>query len=138
MLDPRITKLAKTLVTFSCGVKPGEKILIEAIDVPNEFTAECIRIAAEVGAQPLASLKSNQINRALMLTATQPQYDLMAELERKRMENVQCYIGARGNPNVSELSDVPNDRQKLYESTVWKRVHQEKFAPIPQDERRRH
>jgi aminopeptidase len=38
---------------------------------------------------------------------------------------VQCYIGARGSPNVSELSDVPADKQKLYEATVWKRVHQE-------------
>jgi aminopeptidase len=36
---------------------------------------------------------------------------------------VQCYIGARGNPNVSETSDVPADKQKLYESTVWSRVH---------------
>ena len=30
---------------------------------------------------------------------------------------------ARGNPNVSELSDVPADKQKIYEQTVWKRVH---------------
>jgi aminopeptidase len=41
------------------------------------------------------------------------------------MENVQCYIGARGNPNVSELSDVPAEKQRIYESTVWKRVHTE-------------
>jgi aminopeptidase len=39
------------------------------------------------------------------------------------MEKVQCYIGARGNPNVSELSDVPAEKQKIYERTVWKQVH---------------
>jgi aminopeptidase len=38
---------------------------------------------------------------------------------------VQCYIGARGNPNVSELSDVPVSAQRIYEDTVWTRVHRD-------------
>lgn len=129
MVDPRVTKLAQTLVNYSCAVKSGEKILIEAIDVPHAFATECVRIAAEAGARPLVLLKSNQVNRALMHAATQEQFDLIAQVERLQMENVQCYIGARGNPNVSELSDVPGERQKIYESTVWKRVHSEVRVP---------
>ncbi len=123
MTDPRITKLADTLVNYSCAVQPGEKILIEAIDVPHEFTAECVRLAHEAGAHPLVMLKSVQINRALMRVATEEQWNLMADVERLQMENVQCYIGARGGLNVSELSDVPAEQQKIYESTVWKKVH---------------
>jgi aminopeptidase len=38
---------------------------------------------------------------------------------------MQCYIGARGSLNVSELSDVPTDKQRIFESTVWKQVHHE-------------
>jgi len=38
MTDPRIQKLADLLINYSCAVKSGEKILIEAIDVPNAFT----------------------------------------------------------------------------------------------------
>lgn len=123
MIDPRMTKLADLLVNYSCAVKTGEKILIEAIDIPHEFTCECVRLAHKAGAIPLVTLKSNQINRALMNAATKPQWDLIADVEKLRMENVQCYMGVRGNPNVSELSDVPGDKQKIYESTVWKRVH---------------
>jgi aminopeptidase len=123
MIDPRITKLADTLINFSCGVKPGEKILFELIDIPHEFGIECARIAGEAGAHPLILLKSNQINRALMLAGAQEQFDLIADVEKLQMENVQCYVGARGSHNVSELSDVPAEKQKLYESTVWKRVH---------------
>ena len=129
MIDPRITKLAQTLVNYSCAVKPGEKILIEAIDVPHEFTTECVRVAAEAGAHPLVLLKSNQVNRALMKSGTEPQWTTIADVERLQMEKVQCYIGARGNLNVSELSDVPADRQKIYETTVWKRVHGEVRVP---------
>lgn len=125
MIDPRMTRLADVLVNYSCAVQPGEKILIEAIDIPHEFTAELVRTARAAGASPLVTLKSNRIQRALMLAGSRDQWELIADVERHRMENVQCYIGVRGNPNISELSDVPADKQKLYESTVWKRVHQE-------------
>jgi aminopeptidase len=123
MLDPRITKLAEVLVNYSCAVKPGEKILIEAIDVPHEFTAECIRVAKEAGGIPVVKLESNRIKRALMLNGSTEGWDFIADAEQYVMEKVQCYVGARGNPNVSEFSDVPADLQKLYETTVWKRVH---------------
>ena len=123
MLDPRITRLADTLVNYSCAVKPDEKILIEAIDVPHAFTAECVRVARAAGASPLVLLKSNQINRALMVHGSEDQWNLIRDVEKLQMENVQCYIGARGNPNVAELSDVPAEKQKIYESTVWKTVH---------------
>ncbi len=129
MIDPRITKLANTLINYSCAVKPGEKTLIEAIDVPHEFTTECVRLAAEAGGRPLVLLKSNQVDRALRMVAHEEQFNLMAQVERLQMENVQCYIGARGNPNVSELSDVPGPKQKIYESTVWKKVHSEVRVP---------
>ncbi|MBU0639635.1 MAG: aminopeptidase [Planctomycetes bacterium] len=129
MIDPRMTKLAETLINYSCALKAGEKILIEAIDVPHEFTCECVRVARESGGSPLVTLKSNQINRALMTNGSEDQYNLMADVEKLRMDNVQCYIGARGNPNVSELSDVANEKQKIYESTVWKRVHIETRVP---------
>lgn len=129
MVDPRVTKLAQTLVNYSCAVQKGEKILIEAIDVPTEFTTECVRVAAEAGAHPLVLLKSNAVDRALMRHATEQQWNLMADVERHRMENVQCYIGARGKLNASELSDVPADKQRIFESTVWKRVHAEVRVP---------
>lgn len=125
MLDPRMTRLAETLVHYSCALKSGEKILIEAIDIPHEFTAECVRVAAAAGGHPLVTLKSNQVNRALMLGGSEPAWNLQADAEELRMKGVQCYLGIRGNPNVSELSDVAAEKQRMYESTVWKRVHSE-------------
>ncbi|HEY2588430.1 MAG TPA: aminopeptidase [Tepidisphaeraceae bacterium] len=125
MTDPRIEKLADVLINYSCAVKPGEKILVEAIDVPHAFTKALVKHASAAGGRPLVMLKSNEINRALMLAGTTEGWDTIAEVERLQMEKVQCYIGARGNANISELSDVPSDKQKLYEQSVWKRVHHE-------------
>ncbi|MDB5355519.1 MAG: thermophilic metalloprotease family protein [Phycisphaerales bacterium] len=123
MTDPRIDKLADVLINYACAVKPGEHILIEAIDIPHAFTKSLVRTAAAAGGRPVVLLKSNEILRSLMLSGTEEQWNLIADIERAQMERVQCYIGARGNPNVSELSDVPSAEQKLYEQTVWKRVH---------------
>src|SRR5580698_7094334 len=125
MLDPRVDKLAKMLIRYSCALKKGENILIEAIDIPQEFSAALIRHAFDVGGNPLVMLKSNQINRALMKGGTKKQWELIAKVERLQMKSVDCYIGARGSSNVSELSDVPADKQKLYESTVWEKVHRD-------------
>ena len=55
MTDPRILKLADVLVNYSCAIKPGEKVLLEAIDVPNAFTVQAVveppprRLALRVG-----------------------------------------------------------------------------------------
>ncbi len=125
MMDPRIQKLADLLVNYSCEVKAGENILIEAIDVPHEFTSAMIRAAATAGATPVVTLKSNQVQRTLMQNGTMAQWDLISEIEKIQMGKMQCYIGARGNANVSELSDVPAEKQRFYEKTVWEKVHHE-------------
>ena len=125
MTDPRIQKLAKLLINYSCAMKKGENVLIEAIDVPNEFTRALVQAADAAGARPYVLLKSNEINRALMLAGSQEQWETIAEIERQQMKKMQAYIGARGNRNISELSDVPAEKQKMYEMTVWKKVHRD-------------
>ena len=45
MTDPRYTKLAKLLVEYSTALKPGDRVLLDMIDVPDEFTVELVRAA---------------------------------------------------------------------------------------------
>ncbi|MFH0982224.1 MAG: aminopeptidase [Planctomycetota bacterium] len=125
MLDPRMTKLADVLINYSTTVKPGEKILIEAIDVPHEITCEVVRVARQAGAEPLVTLKSNRVLRALLMHGSEEQLKLIAEVEAARMKQVQAYIGLRGSLNVSEMSDVPDDKMKAYQSLWWRPVHGE-------------
>ena len=123
MTDPRILKLADVLVNYSCAVKPGESLLLEAIDVPHAFSKAVVAAVARAGGRPLVMLKSNEVNRALMTAGTREGWETIAEVERAQMQKVQCYVGARGSHNVSELSDVPSDKQKLWEDLLWKPVH---------------
>ena len=43
MTDPRVEKLANVLINYSCALKSGETVLIEAIDVPHSFTKALVR-----------------------------------------------------------------------------------------------
>ncbi|MEX0612999.1 MAG: hypothetical protein WD229_12840, partial [Pirellulales bacterium] len=64
MHEPRIDQLADLLLDHSCRIERGEKVLIEAFDLP-EPTLVCRLIdgAAERGAVPLVSWKSNAVLR---------------------------------------------------------------------------
>ncbi|MCL2640773.1 MAG: aminopeptidase [Phycisphaerales bacterium] len=129
MLDPRYTKLANTLINYSCRLQPGENVLIEAIDIPHEFTKELIRVTTQTGGRPLILLKSNEIERALRMNATREQFELIAHSEMQLMKRTDCYLGIRGNFNISEASDVPTPSQNIYESTIWNRVHRDIRVP---------
>ncbi|MFQ5529047.1 MAG: aminopeptidase [Gemmatimonadota bacterium] len=125
MSDPRHTRLAETLIHYSCDLQAGEHLLIEAVDVPHEFTCELIRVAHAAGGHPNVFLKSKSVMRRLLLEATDEQLDAMATTEEAAMEQADAYIGMRGSPNVSELSDVPGDKMDQFEKKIWQRVHTE-------------
>jgi len=49
MTDPRFKKLAKLLIEYSTALKKGERVLLDMIDVPDEFSVELMRAARAVG-----------------------------------------------------------------------------------------
>lgn len=125
MLDPRVTRLAELLVNYSTELKAGEKVLIEAIDAPADIACELVRQARKAGADPLVTLKSNEVLRSLLVHGSDAQLQTIAEVEALRMRAVQAYIGVRGSLNISELSDVPDERMKAYQRIWWRPVHGE-------------
>ena len=43
MVDERLKTLAKNLINYSCSLKKGENILIEAMDTDEEFLCELVK-----------------------------------------------------------------------------------------------
>lgn len=123
MLDPRIQQLADVLVRHSIAVKPGDKVFVEAYDMPPEATACVVRTLAEAGAIPLVETRHNRVLRELYRNATDVQMKLIGELELARMSAMDGYIGLRNSPNATELADVPAERMALYQRHWWKPVH---------------
>jgi aminopeptidase len=126
MLDARLARLAEILIDHSCGLRAGQKLLIEAIDLPEwDLVCELIRLACERGAHPLVTCKSNAVQRALYRNATETSLALAGECEKFRMERMDAYIGIRGANNSSVFSDVPVEKMDLYQRVWWAPVHGE-------------
>jgi aminopeptidase len=118
MTDPRYTKLAKLLVNYSTALKKGERVLLDMIDVPDEFTIALIRAVRAVGATPFVETRHTRVGRELLLGVTDTQAAGMRDLELFRMKKMQAYIALRGADNMNENSDVPGDRMKMYSKVV--------------------
>ena len=113
MHDPRFDKLAKLLVGYSIRLKRNETVLVEAFDVPDEMTIALIRAIEKAGAVPFVQVHHARVNRALALTASERQLNLIAKHELARMKKIDGYVALRGSNNITELSDVPIDKMKL-------------------------
>ena len=114
MTDPRYTKLARLLVQYSTRVKPGDRVLLDMIDVPDEFTVELMRAVRAARGIPLVEVRHTRVTREILRGTNEKHAALVRDLELARMKRVQVYLALRGSPNISENSDVPSDRMSLY------------------------
>src|SRR3954466_7094466 len=96
MTDPRFAKLAKLLIEYSARLKRGERVLIEAIDVPDEFAVELMRAARKVGAVPIIEGRHSRITREIIRGTDEKHSTLVREIELARMKKVQAYLAIRG------------------------------------------
>src|ERR1017187_1283425 len=114
MTDPRYPKLAKLLVNYSTALKKGDRILLDMIDVPDEFTIELIRAARAAGAAPFVETRHTRVGREMLRAISEAQATQVRDIELFRMKKMQAYIAIRGSGNASENSDVPGDRVAMY------------------------
>jgi len=114
MIDSRYKTLAALLVNYSTALKKGERVLLDMIDVPDEFTIELMRAARKAGAIPLVEVRHTRVNREIVRDTNEKHATLVRDLELARMKKVQAYIAIRGTENANENSDVPSERMSLY------------------------
>ena len=118
MTDPRYSKLARLLIEYSTAMKKGEHILLDMIDVPDEFSIELIRAVRTVGATPLIEVRHTRVTREMLRGTNAEQARMIRDVEMHRMKKVQAYIAIRGSHNASETSDVPSERLALHARTL--------------------
>ena len=117
-MDNRITKLAKTLVSYSTKVKKGEKVLISYEgEATKPLVLALIQKVYAAGGVPYTEIRDSQIQREILLGMTEEQAAFSNEIELARMKGMGSYIAIRGGDNAAELSDVPSEKINL-----WSRI----------------
>lgn len=123
-MDNRIIQLAKNLVSHSCRVEKGEKVLIEVFgETPKNLAKALVDEIYKVGGLPFVTLKDQAVTRAMLKGSSQEQMELMAKYELERMKDMDCYIGIRGSDNTAEFSDIADDKMRLYSEVFMTPVH---------------
>jgi aminopeptidase len=113
IIDPRFTQLADGLTVFSTALKKGERVLIDAFDVPDAMVIALVRSARARGALPFVQIHRARVTREMALGAEAAQYEALSEIELARMRQMSAYIALRGSDNIFEASDVPSSRVQL-------------------------
>lgn len=129
MSDPRYRELAKTLIQFSTYLKPGEKVLIEATNIPDAMIGALMDEAADAGAIPIVDKKTEYLRRKLLDVGNdelaEERIRLTADFEAYRMAKMDAYIGLRGSHNITELAGVTPERMSMFEKLLFTPVHRD-------------
>src|SRR5437763_1524038 len=113
MHDPRFDKLAHGLVNFSTKLGKGDRVLIDAFDIPPEMSIALVRAARDAGAVPLVQIHQSRVSREMALGAQEEALEIGAAIQLAQMKKMDAYIAVRGGDNITELSDVPPEKMKL-------------------------
>lgn len=125
-MDTRFKTLASNLVNYSCRLKKGEKVLISTGGYEaTPLIRAIIKEVYKVGAIPFVDITHNSIQRELLLGCTKEQWELLAEVDAKKMEQMDAYIGIGAQSSSSELADVPSEKMDIYGKAYTKKVHHE-------------
>mgnify|MGYP001241804490 FL=1 len=123
-MEERIKVLAKKLVNYSRKVKKGEKVFVHYTgQSTRDLARQIIKEVYAVEGIPFPFYTDPSVQREMLLGSSKEQMELMGKIDAKLMEEMDCYVGVRGNDNVSELSDVPAQKMEIYEKYYSTPVH---------------
>lgn len=105
-MEANYTKLAGILTGFSTTLQEGERVLIDAFDIPEGMVIALVRAARVRGAVPFVNLQRARISRELVNDLDAEQFETQATWELARMQKMHAYIAVRGSDNIFEMSDV--------------------------------
>ncbi len=121
--DERQIKLAKNLVNYSCKVKKGDKVWLDVIGDCGNLAEIVVKEIYAAGGVPFVNIEDRRMLRAVLMGASAEQLEIMSERDCALMDKMDCYIGIRGGNNSYELSDVPEERMRAYETIYSTPVH---------------
>jgi aminopeptidase len=125
MRDPRLQTLANNLVTYSMNVQPGDNVLIDMMGSEREIVRCLVEEVSARGGRPFVELRDNTVLASMLLSATKEQMEQWGAMDVSRMKEMQCYVAIRAGENINELSEVPDDKMRLYDTYYRQPVHLE-------------
>jgi len=128
MKDPRIAKLAKNLLTYSCKLKKGQSVIIEASEHSKDLVVELVRQVYKMGAYPFVRLGNEQVGREVLMGMTEELSKRMCKYALPMFQESDAYIGIGASYNAFESADVPAAKKTLHSKHYGKPIHMDTRA----------
>ena len=113
MHDIRLEQLADQIVNYSLRIAPGERVLIELTDIPDEAGSAIIKAIRKRGASPFLRINHSCLTREMLSGATDAQYESIGKQLMAEMQDMDAYIAIRGERNAFELAAVSADAMAI-------------------------
>ncbi len=113
MPDPRHQKLAQVLVSYSLGIKPGDKLVIEGSYVAAPLVREVYREAIRAGAHIKTRIGVDGLGEIYFREASDEQLKYISELDRFEIDYYDAALSIWADVNTKGLSGVDPARMAL-------------------------
>ena len=113
MRDQRLDRLARVLVEYSTGVKPGQLVRISGEVVGLPLLEAIYEAVLKAGAHPYLKVGSDTATEIFFQHATEAQLQYVSPLAKHEIETIDVSIGLWAETNTKALSRVDPKRQGL-------------------------
>lgn len=112
MADPRLVRLAETLVNYSVKVKPGDWVLIRGDVVSEPLVVEVVHAVMKAGGLPNINMTSDDITEAYLRGANQEQLEWVSPVSKLLFNEADVLIALRGVSNTRSLTNIDPAKQR--------------------------
>ncbi len=113
MPDPRVARLAKTLVEYSVQIKPGDWLIIFAHPLAEPLTREVYRYALRAGAHTNILMGLESTAQILYEEANEDQLKWISPLEKIPFEDADVFIDIEASENTRAMTGVDSKKQQI-------------------------
>lgn len=113
LIDPRIARMAKVLVEYSLGVRPGWIVTIDATPAALPLVQAAYIEILRAGGHPYVLLEAPGLKTALLLNASDEQLLQENPYKRLMLERSDAVLTIVGEENTRQFSNIDPARQGL-------------------------
>jgi len=113
MADPRIAKLAQTLVNYSVKVKPNDWVIIFTHPLAEPLTREVYRYALRAGGRANILMGFDSTAEILYAEANEDQLKWISPFERMPFEDADVFISIQASENTRAMTGVDSQKQQI-------------------------
>jgi aminopeptidase len=99
--------VARTIARHALVIRPGETVVVDALDECEELIIAVIDAVNAEGGLPYLLHQSLRVRRSWLMAATTEQMELWFDHNLAVRQRADCILMIRGQDNWSELADVP-------------------------------